>query len=173
MAHGRFLMRAASGIALILAVGSCAPTPAPQPASPAPQRPIVAPPQPVLPPVVAPAGDWDELPLIEGGWSYDAARRRARFVDDSGLERASLTCAVPGKTMVLALPGQNQPSLDIRTSAGASSFALRDGSVELAVGDIALDRMAFSRGRFGLRASTLLVLPVQSEIGRVIEDCRG
>ena len=37
-----------------------------------------------------------------------------------------------------------------------------------------LDRIAFSRGRFALEAANgrALTLPVQSEIGRAIEDCR-
>ena len=39
---------------------------------------------------------------------------------------------------------------------------------------VRLDRIAFSRGRFALEGTTgALTLPVQSEIGRAIEDCRG
>ena len=38
-----------------------------------------------------------------------------------------------------------------------------------------LDAMAFSRGRMLVQADALpaLVVPVQAEISRVVEDCRG
>jgi hypothetical protein len=170
-ARHRSLRRAAMGTLLILAMGSCATQPAPQPAPPAPPRAVLPPPAPAAPPVVV--GSWDELPVTEGAWSYDNAQRRARFVDDSGLERAALTCSAPGRAMQLALAGGGGGTLDVLTSAGASQHALTGGAADLPVGDIALDRMAFSRGRFALRAGGLLVLPVQAEIGRVIEDCRG
>lgn len=167
------LSRTALGIALVLVVASCAQAPRPAPAPPLPPPVIVLPPpaDSTTPPVVS--GAWDELPVIEGKWSYDAARRTARFVDDSGLERVSLTCSAPGRTMRLSLPGERGNAALLLSSAGRSAMTLSGGVVELDAADVALDRMAFSRGRFGLQASQLLVLPVQSEIGRVIEDCRG
>ena len=168
------LVRAAWGMALILLVGSCAPTPKPAPPPPpAPVLPPVVAPPPPAPTAPPPAGDWDELPVVEGGWAYDMAVRRARFVDDSGLERASLTCIAPGRSIVLALAGESAGAMELLTSAGRSRHALSSGSVTLAATDGVLGRIAFSRGRFGLRGSTLMVLPVQSEIGRLIEDCRG
>jgi hypothetical protein len=170
--RGSALRRAALGTALLLAVGSCAsaPKPAPPPAPP----PVTAPAPPLPPPPVAVVtGAWDELPVIEGGWTYDGARRSARFIDESGLERASLRCTAPGRTMTLALAGERAASADLLTSAGRSTHALTGGAATLGVADIALDRIAFSRGRFGVQASALLVLPVQAEIGRAIEDCRG
>lgn len=167
------LTRALLGTGLMLAVGSCASAPRPAPPAPVPPpviRPAPAPAPVPLPPV---AGAWDELPVIEGGWIYDPARRHARFVDDSGLERADLLCAAPGASMQLGMAGEKAAAVDVLTSAGASSHALSGGRVALGVRDITLDRIAFSRGRFALRTSTLLILPVQAEIGRVIEDCRG
>lgn len=172
MPHRRTLRRAVLGTAMLIAVGSCAPTPKPTAPPPPPPKPVVVAPPPAPPPVVV-VGEWDEQPVIEGGWTYDPARRSARFIDESGLERASLSCTVPGRTLVLALAGERAASAELLTSAGQSQLALTNGSASLSATDIALDRIAFSRGRFALRAATLLVLPVQAEIGRVIEDCRG
>lgn len=166
------LIRAALGTALMIAAGSCAAPPKPQLAPRMPPPLVVAPPAlPLSPP--AQAGGWDELPVIEGGWRYDAAQRRARFFDDSGLERASLACSAPGRSMRLAIAGDSATATTLLTSAGTNQIALANGTAELGINDIALDRIAFSRGRFGLRSAQLLVLPVQAEIGRVIEDCRG
>ncbi len=168
------MIRAALGTMLLLVVGSCAsaPRPAPQPTAPVPP-PIVRPAPTPAPSPLPVAGAWDELPVIEGSWTYDAARRHARFVDDSGLERADLFCSAPGASMQLGLAGEKGAAVEVLTSAGAGTHALSGGKAALAVRDITLDRIAFSRGRFALRASTLLVLPVQAEIGRAIEDCRG
>jgi sulfur carrier protein ThiS len=45
----------------------------------------------------------------------------------------------------------------------------------LRTGDKLLDAMAFSRGRFAVEVNGLptLYLPAWTEVGRVIEDCRG
>ena len=62
----------------------------------------------------------------------------------------------------------------LRTSAGTDQIRFDGGSANLTNRDPRLDRIAFSRGRFALESpSGALTLPVQSEIGRVIEDCRG
>lgn len=167
------LRRVALGTMLLLTAGSCA-TVVPPPAAPVSAPPPLPPqPAPTQPPPAPLAASWDDLPVTEGGWSYDGDRRSVRFVGEDGLERASLTCVAAGRTMRLALPGAEPGALDLLTSAGASRHMLSGGALELPVGDVALDRMAFSRGRFALRTGALLVLPVQAEVGRVIEDCRG
>jgi hypothetical protein len=168
------MTRAALGTMLMLVAGSCATAPRPTPPPQAPAPPPAVRPAPTPAPAPLPvAGAWDERPVIEGSWTYDTARRHARFVDDSGLERADLLCTAPGVSMQLGLAGEKGAAVEVLTSAGAGTHALSGGKAALAVRDITLDRIAFSRGRFALRASTLLVLPVQAEIGRVIEDCRG
>ena len=65
--------------------------------------------------------------------------------------------------------------VDLKTSAGTDRMRLNGGRVAIPNRDVRLDRIAFSRGRFALEASngSTLTLPVQSEIGRLIEDCRG
>ena len=122
------------------------------------------------PPPVQP---WDELPVTEGGWQLAADSRTARFVDDNGSERASLSCTAPGRTIRIGLNGERAMRLGILTSSDLRDLMLADGSADLPAGDTILDAIAFSRGRFALRTSQTLVLPVQAEIGRVIEDCRG
>jgi hypothetical protein len=168
-------IRLLAGTALLLVAASCTVVPRSAPPPPAPPPAKVAVPAPVPPPLLAPqaVGAWDDQPVIEGGWTRDAARRSARFVDDRGVERASLACSEPGRAMRLTMPGETGGEVQLLTTAGANSLALSDGVAALSVTDIALDRIAFSRGRFALRGSMLVVLPVQSEIGRVIEDCRG
>lgn len=156
---------------LLLAAGCTAVPKAPPPAPARPPAVIAAPPPPAMP--AMPDQPWDELPVVEGGWTYDAAARRARFVDDAGAERASLTCTAPQSSVRLALPGETAAAVEILTSSAARQTALRGGAADIGAADAMLDAIAFSRGRFALSASQLLVLPVQSEIGRLIEDCRG
>lgn len=172
MMHAHTMRHGLAGGLLLLAAGCTAIPKAPPPA-PAPARPpavIAAPPPPTVPPM--PAQPWDELPVIEGGWAYDSAARRARFVDDTGGERASLTCTGPQSGIRLELPGETAAAVEVLTSSAARQTALRGGAADIGAADAMLDAIAFSRGRFALRASQLLVLPVQSEIGRLIEDCR-
>lgn len=166
----RMKRRIAAGLLVAMLAGCVA---APKPAAPPPRPPVVVapPPAPVLPP--PPVQPWDELPVTEGGWQLAADGRAARFVDDSGVERAAIVCAAPGRIIRIGLNGERAMRLGISTSSELRELMLADGSADLPVGDPILDAIAFSRGRFALRASQLLVLPVQAEIGRVIEDCRG
>lgn len=139
-----------------------APPPAPQPVAPAPTpAPIPA----------APAKPWDERALNAGGWRYDANSRTASFIPaNNGTALLSLTCSGNGIRMASALSGE----ISLRTSAGTDQIRFEGGNASLPVRDTRLDRIAFSRGRFALEgASGTLTLPVQSELGRVIEDCRG
>ncbi|NJS15510.1 MAG: hypothetical protein HC788_14065 [Sphingopyxis sp.] len=167
-------IRLMAGSALLLIAASCAVVPKSAPPPPAPRPPIPVtfpppPPQPALPPVSA----WEDLPIIEGDWSFDSAKRIARFVDASGQERASLECLASQRALRLRSVDDTAARVDVLTSAATNSHDLRFGDAMIPIADITLDRIAFSRGRFGLRGSSLLVLPVQAEIGRVIEDCRG
>jgi hypothetical protein len=82
-----------------------------------------------------------------------------------------MTCSGGGIRLTSALDG----NVALRTSAGTDQIRFDGGAASVPAGDIRLDRIAFSRGRFALEApgGGALTLPVQSEIGRVIEDCRG
>ena len=82
-----------------------------------------------------------------------------------------MTCSGSAIRLTSALTG----AVSLRTSAGTDEIRFDGGSATLPNRDPRLDRIAFSRGRFALEASngSTLTLPVQSEIGRLIEDCRG
>ena len=155
------------GLALVVAGCTAIPTPeapppAPRPVAPAPTAPA---------PLPTPAAGWEDRAIEAGAWRYDAGNRTATFVPAGGANALlSMTCSGGGIRMTSALEG----NVSLRTSAGTDQIRFDGGSANLANRDPRLDRIAFSRGRFALEtpAGGALTLPVQSEIGRVIEDCR-
>lgn len=157
-----------------LTLAGCTAIPQPEATPP---RPESARPAPAPTPIQAPAKPWDERALDSGAWRYDAASRTASFVaTGAAAPLVSLTCSGGGIRLNanLAAPGQAVDA-DLRTTAGTDRLRLENGGATLPARDPRLDRIAFSRGRFALETSSgrVLTLPVQSEIGRVIEDCRG
>ncbi len=153
--------------ALTLVVAGCtaippaAPPPAPRPVAPAPTP----------APLPTPTAGWEDRAVNAGAWRYDAGSRTAAFVPTgSANPLLSLTCSGGGIRMTSALAG----NVSLRTSAGTDQIRFDNGSANLANRDPRLDRIAFSRGRFALETpgGGAMTLPVQSEIGRVIEDCR-
>ena len=81
-----------------------------------------------------------------------------------------MACSGGAIRLTAALDG----TVALRTSAATDQVRFDGGTAIVPSRDIRLDRIAFSRGRFALEAANgrALTLPVQSEIGRVIEDCR-
>ncbi|WP_247594701.1 hypothetical protein [Sphingopyxis sp. PAMC25046] len=160
--------RYAAAATLTLVIASCAAIPQPEAPPPAP-RPVA--PAPVPAPLPTPTAGWEDRAIDRGAWRYDTASRTAAFVP-TGSANALLTmaCSGGGIRMTSALDG----NVSLRTSAGTDAIRFDDGSANLPSRDPRLDRIAFSRGRFALEApgGGALTLPVQSEIGRVIEDCR-
>jgi len=156
----------------MLAVAGCTAIPAPEAAPPAP-APVATPPAPAPTP---PARPWDERVLDAGAWRYDAGSRTARFVQTGGASPlVTLACSGSGLRLSAGLGPAGQPlDVTLRTSAGSDRLRFDGGGTTLPARDPRLDRIAFSRGRFALEAGNgrALTLPVQSEIGRVIEDCR-
>lgn len=154
--------------ALMLVVAGCAAIPKPGAPSPAP-RPVAPAPTPA--PLPTPAGSWEDRAVDAGAWRYDAGNRTAAFVP-TGSSNPLLTMACSGSSIRLtsALAG----NVSLRTSAGTDQIRFEGGSASMGNRDARLDRIAFSRGRFALETpgGGALTLPVQSEIGRVIEDCR-
>jgi hypothetical protein len=114
----------------------------------------------------------EDRPVDHGAWRYDAGSRTASFVQ-TGNPGPLLTMACSGGTIrpTSVLEGP----VALRTSAGTDQIRFDGGAASVPSRDIRLDRIAFSRGRFALEApgGSGLTLPVQSEIGRVVEDCRG
>ena len=155
-------------VPLMLAVAGCAavPTPAALPPRPAP---AAAAPTPA--PLPTPTRGWEDRALDNGAWRYDAGSRAAAFVPTgSANPLLTMTCSGNAIRLTSALAG----SVSLRTSAGTDQIRFDGGSATLSNRDPRLDRIAFSRGRFALETpgGGALTLPVQSEIGRVIEDCR-
>lgn len=154
---------------MMLAIAGC--TAVPKPQAPPPERPAPTP-TPAPAPAPTPTGSWESRPVNAGGWRYDAGNRTASFVQ-TGNPGALLTMVCSGGNIRLtsALDG----NVALRTSAGTDTIRFDDGNATMPSRDVRLDRIAFSRGRFAIEApgGGALTLPVQSEIGRVIEDCRG
>jgi hypothetical protein len=155
--------------ALMLAVAGCTAIPKADAPPPAP-RPAPAP-TPAPTPLPTSSKSWEDRTVEAGAWRYDASGRTASFVP-TGSSNPMLTMACSGSSirMTSALAG----TVSLRTSAGTDEIRFDGGSANLANRDPRLDRIAFSRGRFALEmpGGSVLTLPVQSEIGRVIEDCR-
>lgn len=155
--------------ALMLVVAGCAAIPQPEAPPPAP-RPVAPAPAPT--PLPTPTAGWEDRAVDAGAWRYDSASRIASFVPTgSANPLLSMTCSGDGIRMTSALAG----NVSLRTSAGTDQIRFDGGSATVPTRDPRLDRIAFSRGRFALEApgGGAMTLPVQSEIGRVIEDCRG
>ncbi|WP_428685772.1 hypothetical protein [Sphingopyxis sp.] len=165
MHHRQAQLGIAVTIALMMAGCAAVPTPTAPPPAP---RPI---PAPTPAPAPAPASkSWEDRAVNPGTWRYDAGSRTATFAQ-AGSANALLTmsCAGGGIRLTSALDG----NVALRTSAGTDQIRFDGGNATVPSRDIRLDRIAFSRGRFALEsANGALTLPVQSEIGRVIEDCR-
>jgi hypothetical protein len=154
-------------VPLMLAVAGCAavPTPTPPPRA----APVAAAPTPA--PLPAPTKGWEERALDSGAWRYDAGSRAAAFVPTGNANPLlTMACSNGNIRLTSALAG----TVSLRTSAGTDQIRFDGGSANLPGRDPRLDRIAFSRGRFALETpgGGALTLPVQSEIGRVIEDCR-
>ena len=152
--------------AATLLVAGCTAVPKAEAPPPAP-KPTPAP----TPPPPAPAKSWEDRALTAGAWRYDAGSRTASFVQSGSPDPLlALACSGGSIRLTSGLDG----NVALHTSAGADQIRFDGGSASIPSRDARLDRIAFSRGRFALEGTTgALTLPVQSEIGRAIEDCRG
>ncbi|WP_439567231.1 hypothetical protein [Sphingopyxis sp.] len=159
------------GLALpvMLAVAGCAAVPRPD--VPTPAVPKVVGPAPSPTPLPISTKSWEERTVDAGAWRYDAANRTATFFPPTTVGKPLLTMACSGG--VIRMTSAFFGEVSLRTSAGTDQIRFDGGSASLPTRDPRLDRIAFSRGRFALETpGGALTLPVQSEIGRVIEDCR-
>ncbi|WP_242445889.1 hypothetical protein [Sphingopyxis lindanitolerans] len=155
----------AAAMALVMAGCTAVPTPQTPPPAPAPR------PAPTPAPLPTASQSWEDRALNPGAWRYDADSRSATFVQ-AGSPSPLLTLRCAGGALHLTAPLDGPVAL--RTSAGTDQIRFDGGAATVPSRDLRLDRIAFSRGRFALESgSGALTLPVQSEIGRVIEDCRG
>lgn len=160
--------------ALPLALAACVapktPPPPPPPAAPVPP-PVVA-----LPPPTP--EDWRDVALTPGIWRHTTGKDGsiASYGDPAVF---TVQCAIAGREVLLFRPDA-PPTTQARltTSYGVANYpagAILGGTGwRLSARDPALDRIAFSRGRFMVEGlGTRLVMPAWAEVARVIEDCRG
>jgi len=170
---------------------------------PAPYTPPPYTPPPYSPPptAYAPAttSDWRDVPLPAGDWAWvpRAGGSEARYGPGAQPPIAILVCdraagvvrlALPMTGPMTGMPGDPPQtgatrSATITTSTSTSTFvaqrqtigALSTLAVALPASNRMLDAMAYSRGRFRVEIGGMapVLLPSWSEVGRVVEDCRG
>ncbi|WP_420381965.1 hypothetical protein [Novosphingobium sp.] len=136
--------------------------------------------------------DWRDLPLPAGDWAWTARATgsEARYGQSGSPPIAILACdrAAGVVRLALTLPymaseqtGTRSATITTSTSTGTFAAgpqtigALSTIAVTLPVSNRILDAMAYSRGRFRIEIGAMapIVLPSWSEVGRVVEDCRG
>jgi hypothetical protein len=175
-------------IFLILAgfsIASCAaPKPVSKPVS-VPQPPVVRPaPQPAAPAIIQPTGHWLDWPMAAGTWVYRRDERGsiALYGSPGADALVTLRCEKTRARLYLSRAGGAASGMTVRTSSTSKTLGVQPTGAkppyvasELLPTDPILDAMAFSRGRIAIEAGGLqnIAIPVWSEIGRVIEDCRA
>ena len=181
------MARAASALSGLLFLANCvgAPThaPAPQP----------APPAPALSPV---AKDWREWPVAQGDWTYRPIQggTLATFGRAGQTAELAIRCELTTRRLFFARttaaetrPGDQMtvhtsfgdfqwPVSDLPTVTSATKGSTATFAIAIrASNDSALDKIAFTRGRFAIEApgAAPISVPGWAEVSRVIEDCRS
>jgi hypothetical protein len=163
--------RTNAGVAMgLLLLAGCVPAPKPAPApAPPPQAPASSPPPP-------PVADWRDAALTDGTWTYarDGTGSEARFGPAGTAPLFVMRCEPAARRVLLRRSGAVAGEIRVRTTYGAQAWPLGPAGAVLNPADTALDRIAFSRGRFAVEAAgqPALLLPAWAEPSRVIEDCR-
>ncbi len=136
------------------------------------------------------APDWRDMPLPAGNWVWSARATgsEARFGVAGQPPIAHLQCDRASGVVRIVLPVDRALAMAARpatittsTSSGTviaeplTIDGLPGQAITLPVNSRLLDAMAFSRGRFRVEMTGIapVVLPSWSEVGRVVEDCRG
>jgi hypothetical protein len=174
----RFLLLTSS---MAFALGSCV---APKPAPPAPRPPVVIAPPPSTPGIVQPQGPWLDWPLSQGSWVYrrDDRGSIALYGTPGADALVMLRCDKGRRMLFLSRAGVAASGMTVRTSSSSKSLNVQPSggqpayvASEIAPTDPIVDAMAYSRGRIAIEAGGLqsIAIPVWSEIGRVVEDCRA
>jgi hypothetical protein len=166
-------------------VASCAaPKSASKPVT-VPKPPVTKPqPQPGPQPVIQPTGHWTDWPLAQGSWVYrrDDRGSIALYGVTGSDALVTLRCDKGRGRVYLSRAALAGDTMTVRTSATSKTVTMQPtGSqpayvaAEMLPTDPLLDAMAFSRGRIALELPKTInvAIPVWSEIGRVVEDCRS
>ncbi|WP_339822858.1 hypothetical protein [uncultured Parasphingorhabdus sp.] len=167
---------------LLLALASCSTAP-PEPApAPQPTKPVAA-----APPVLTqPKGEWIDWPITPGSWVYRSDNRGSlALFGETGRDAVFIIrCDKSRRQLFLSRSGSvgKGAKMVLRTSAGLQSYPASNSggtphyaAISVASGDIMMDRIAYSRGRFAVETTGLqsLAIPVWPEFSRVVEDCRA
>lgn len=167
---------------LLLALASCSTAPpAPAPV-PQPTKPVAAPsPAPTQPPE-----KWIDWPITPGAWVYrkDGRGSLALFGQADRDAIFIIRCDQSRRQLLLSRAGSvsEGSTMVLHASAGMASYPAGNSGgtppytvVSISPGDIMMDRIAYSRGRFAVETSGLesLAIPVWPEFSRVVEDCRN
>lgn len=188
---GPIAPRLAASLAIVVALAGCQVVPDTGGRSPAPEPtpapvPAPAPPPPAPPPAVPQSGDpWEVAPVTPGNWRYESGGTGsvASFGATSATPLVAMRCQKSSRQVSVIIAGATGQRVTIRTSKGPLDWAGTQqpiaGSSALVVtrpaNDPGLDWIAFSRGRVSIEPAggPRIILPVVSEIGRVVEDCRS
>lgn len=130
-----------------------------------------------------PAPDFSYATPLPGTWAYGPAAdgSQAVFGDTAGRAQLTIQCTRSQRRVAIIKPATGAaPAIFIWTSSQSRSVpasfdpTLSRLSAALTAFDPLLDALTFSRGRVAASVSggPALVMPVWSEIARVIEDCR-
>jgi hypothetical protein len=172
--------------AALFTLTTCA---APQALPPQPTRPpvnntVLLPPVVKTPEIVQPTGHWTDWPMEDGAWTY-ARDDRGSVAQYTAKDKAALVilrCDKGRSRIYLVRAATTAGTITVRTSSVSKTLPAHITGTkptyavtDLVFADPILDAMAFSRGRIAVELPDTqnIAIPVWSEIGRVVEDCRA
>ncbi|VWX61177.1 conserved exported hypothetical protein [Sphingorhabdus sp. 109] len=167
----------------VLTLAACSSAP-PEPApAPEPVKPVSNPAAPQPP--AQPQGKWTDWPITTGDWVYRKDERGSLALFGATDEPATvmIRCDRPRGQIFLSRAGAvgNGAKMVLRASAGLQSYPAKSSggtppyaAISISPGDIMLDRIAYSRGRFAIETTGLksIAVPAWPQFSRVVEDCR-
>ena len=124
-------------------------------------------------PIPVAAADWRIAAVTAGSWTYRVSPGGAEALfGDMGGPRLVIRCALASRQVTIVAP-DGAGSIPLRIMTSSVERVLPAGDV-LGAFDPLLDAIAFSRGRFAVRAegSAVLIIPAWPEPARIVEDCR-
>ena len=171
--------------AILLTSACAAPPPVSKPPIASTPTPVQKPaPAPTRPAIQQPAGHWTDWTIAAGAWVYrrDDRGSIALYGTPGADALVTLRCDNARARLFLSRASDVGGTMTVRTSSTSKAITVQPtggkpayAASEIGVSDPLLDAIAFSRGRIALELSGAqnIAIPVWSEIGRVVEDCRG
>jgi hypothetical protein len=179
----RFLLLSATALFTLTTCAAPKPLP-PQQLPPPINTTVISPPVATKSQILQPAGHWTDWPMEAGVWTYRRDERGSIALYGAVGKDAlvMLRCDKARGRIFVSRAASIGGSMMVRTSSTSKAIPTGPSGTqptyvasELAVNDALLDAMAFSRGRIALELAGAqnIAIPVWSEIGRVVEDCRA